>query len=455
MVCSGRMKGLASVLWLAGAAAAYPSEILTFNDDGAWSWFQDERAIVHAGTLIIGSVAGGAKDASRSGDIELTLYDLNSGRTQSVELHHRLASARDVYDDHNSPALLARPDGRVVAVYSKHGPENRFYCRISEAPGTPRQWAPAREYVPSEPSRITYSNLHWLAAENGGKGRLYNFFRGLDNSYKPSYAWSDDGGETWQTGGIVIDVPGKIRHRPYVKYASNGQDTVHLFYTEGHPRDYDNSAYNVVYRNGVLHRSNMAAIRPLRQGLREPAEGTRIFAGAPEKVALVSDIHLDDQGRPYAAYSVQMNSQDLPPGKAGDDLRYRYARWDGQRWVDNEIAYAGSRLYAGEDDYSGNIALDPHDKDTVFISANVEPETGKPLLSARDGKRHYEIFRGSTRDGGATFRWTALTRNSTADHIRPVVPVWGSNRRVVLWLRGTYRTYTNYDLAVVGIVEPR
>jgi len=406
VLCSVRVKGLASLFCVAVAAAAGSAQLITFNDDGGWSWFEDERAIVHAGTLVIGSVAAGSKHPDRSGDIEVTLYDLATGRKQLVELHHRLADGRDVYDDHNSPALLARPDGRVVAVYSKHGPENRFYCRISKEPGAPRTWGPIREYVPSASSRITYSNLHWLGAENGGKGRLYNFFRGLHNSYKPSYAWSDDGGESWQTGGVLIDVPGKFRHRPYVKYASGEPDTVHLFYTEGHPRDYDNSAYHVVYRNGVLHRSDMTPIRRLREGLKEPAEGTRIFAGGPDKVAWVSDIHLDSGGKPYVAYSVQVNSQGLPPGKAGDDLRYRYGRWNGQRWLDHEIAYAGSRLYAGEDDYSGNIALDPHDPDTVYISTNAQPVNGRPLVSNADAKRHYEIFRGTTRDGGATFRWT-------------------------------------------------
>ncbi|HNV15774.1 MAG TPA: hypothetical protein PKL63_14025 [Dermatophilaceae bacterium] len=29
------------------------------NDDGAWSWFEDERAIIHNGKLIAGSVAAG------------------------------------------------------------------------------------------------------------------------------------------------------------------------------------------------------------------------------------------------------------------------------------------------------------------------------------------------------------------------------------------------------------
>ena len=30
--------------------------MIRLNDNGAWSWFMDERAIVHDGKLIVGSV---------------------------------------------------------------------------------------------------------------------------------------------------------------------------------------------------------------------------------------------------------------------------------------------------------------------------------------------------------------------------------------------------------------
>ncbi len=442
---------LAVFLAVAGGVAQKPPEVIVFNDDGAWSWFEDERAIVHGGRLIIGSVAAGGSDPQRRGDIEVVTYDLASGRKTLSELHDKLLTKAGAYDDHNSPALLARPDGRVLAVYAMHHAENRFYCRLSSAQG----WQPEKFFVPSEKSRITYSNLHWLARENGGRGRLYDFYRGLDDSFKPSYAYSDDGGETWISGNVYIDVPAKVRHRPYVKYASNGQDTVHMFYTEAHPRNFDNSTYHVFYRGGNLHKSDGTAIAKLSEGLKEPAQGTRIFQGDPNNVAWVSDIHLDGSGNPYVAYSVQKDSAGLPSKQGGEDHRYRYARWTAGKWRDAEIAYAGSRLYAGEDDYTGNIALDPDDPNTVYISTNADPATGKPLISRSDGQRHYEIFRGVTADGGATFAWTPLTRDSAFDNIRPIVPKWDKNNLALVWLRGKYRAYTDYELKVVGIIQKR
>jgi hypothetical protein len=428
---------------LVSGSSPNPEQTITFNDDGGWCWFEDERVIVHDGKLIIGTVAAGRLDALRRGDVEVTSYELQTGATRRSELHDRLQ-----LDDHNSPAFLARPDGKILALYAKHGPENRFYYRISGVndPGT---WSPVREFAPSETTRLTYSNLCRLSAE---RNRIYDFFRGLDGKSKPSYAFSDDGGETWKTGGIVIQSPAA---RPYLRYASDGAASIHMFYTEGHPRDFDNSVYHVYYREGFLHRSDGSRIRSLSEGLREPEEGTRIFTGGPNQVAWTADMELDTDGNPYVGYSVQMDSAGLPPRQGGDDLRYRYARWDGRQWRDYPMAYAGRRLYAGEDDYSGLLALHPHDPATVFISTDADPASGRPLVSRSDGRRHYEIFGGSTADGGKTWIWTPVTRDSTMDNLRPIVPKWPGGRTILLWLRGTYRAYTDYDLEVVGRIFER
>ena len=431
--------------------------VIVFNDDGGWCWFQGERALVSDGTLVIGSVAAGAHDPARRGNIEVVAYDLASGRKCLSVLHPRLSGGQESqYDDHNAPAFLVRPDGRILAVYSKHGLENRFYYRISAEPGNPATWQAERTFIPGASSRITYSNLVWLAAENGGKGRIYNFFRGLDGRNKPSYAWSDDSGENWKTGGVYIDVPSSFPHRPYVKYVSNSVDVVHMFYTDGHPREFSgNSNYHIYYKGGMLYKSDGSPICGLQQGLRTPEQGTRIFAGDTADIAWTSDIRLDRAGRPYVAYSVRKVPMGAPPISAGDDHRYHYARWNGKQWVDHEIAYAGSCLYSSELDYTGNVTLDPGDPDTVYISSNVEPKSGAPLLSRADGNRHYEIFRGTTTDGGASWSWTSITTDSSADNLRPIVPVGSGDNSVLLWLRGTYRAYTDYNLAVVGVIARR
>jgi len=201
---------------------------IVINDDGAWCWFQDEQAVICEGKLMVGSVANGSHDVRRHGDIDVTTVDLASGRSNRQNLFGQLEN-----DDHDVPALWVRPDGRVQAVFAKHGSESHFYYGTSNVSWT--DWGRVKKFTPRNSSRITYANLLFLSAENDGRGRLYNFYRGLDASFKPSYAWSDDLGTTWQSGHVVIDVPVAFRHRPYVKYASNGRDTIHLLYTDGHP----------------------------------------------------------------------------------------------------------------------------------------------------------------------------------------------------------------------------
>jgi hypothetical protein len=428
---------------------ARPRVPVVLNDDAGWCWFQDERAVVVGPRLVLGTVASGGRDRSRAGAVEVTAVDLATLAKTRFRLNATAVGKPGSYDDHAAPAFVVRGDGRLLAAWAGHGFDDRILYRASARPGDPGSWGDERSFVPSPSSRVTYSNLCRLAAE---RGRIYDFFRGLDDRFKPSVAWSDDDGETWTPGAVVIDVPAAFRHRPYVKYASNGVDTIHMVYTEGHPRDFDNSLYHVFYRAGRLFRSDGTAIRSLREGLHDPAEGTRIFRGDAADVAWAADVELDGDSRPFAAYSVQKDSAGLPPGQGGSDLRYRLARWNGRNWEDHEVAFAGSRLYAGEDDYTGGIALVPGDPDTVFLSTNADPATGAPLVSGRDGRRHWEIFRGTSADGGRSWRFAAVTHDSALDNLRPVVPRAPGRAPILLWLRGRYRAYTDYELELVGLL---
>jgi hypothetical protein len=64
---------------------------------------------------------------------------------------------------------------------------------------------------------------------------------------------------------------------------------------------------------------------------------------------------------------------------------------------------------------------------------------------------HYEIFQGITADTGATWSWTPITFNSTIDNMRPIIPKWDASHTALLWMRGTYSSYTNFDMDIVGL----
>ncbi|TWT84871.1 hypothetical protein CA13_63520 [Planctomycetes bacterium CA13] len=417
-------------------------KLIQFNENGAWSWFEDERAIVDpsTGQLLVSSISDSSGALGRSGDVDVVTFNLSTRRTKNFTLNGGMDA-----DDHNSAALLRMNDGRYLAAYSNHISDRLTRTRISVSPGDTSAWTP--EAQRDNGAGTTYNNLFQLSEEGG---RIYNFTR--TQNFDPNFLVSNDNGDSWNYGGKLLN-GGSNSTRPYVKYAGNETDSIHFINTEGHPRNANNSVYHSFIRGGEVFDSFGNKIDDLDTIGMASTAGTRIFAGNADNVGWVSDIHLDSTGKPFVAFSVQKDSAGLPGGQGGEDLRYHYGRFDGTSWHVNEIAFAGSRLYAGEDDYTGNIALNPDNPNEVYISTNADPTTGNPLVSQADNNRHYEIFRGTTIDQGETWDWHAITKNSNQDNLRPIIPDWDDQNRAVMWMRGTYTSYTDYDLAVVGLVD--
>jgi hypothetical protein len=451
-----------ALLWATGSVGAvdHPTNyvagtLVRLNDNGAWSWFMDERVLVDDGRLIVGSVRAvrdfesGRTDPDW-GNVEVAVYDLASGAADRTVFHRHFEQ-----DDHDAPAFLRLPDGRYLGMYTRHGMERRIYYRFSE-PGNPLAWGEAHEFeTPGTDAaafrgdNVTYSNLFRLPT-----GRILNLFRGFDRD--PNYMYSDDSGRAWVYGGHVLR--GRGGYSPYLKYAHDGQGTVHFVVTEDHPRNYDNSVYHGTIRDGSLCLSDSTRRGPLSRSTEATTNAwdmTRLFQGNPDAVGWVIDLELDAAGRPYVVFSVQRDGRGLPPRQGGFDHRYHYGRWDGSAWQVHEIAYAGTRLYAGEDDYTGLAALDPSDPDVVYISTDADPVSGAPLLSRADGRRHHELFRGRTTDFGGNWAFEPITANSTEDNLRPVVPKWKDPRTALVWMRGAYRNNRGeWTTAVVAVILP-
>lgn len=434
----------------APARAAHTPIVL--NDNAGWCWFQDPRVIVDGETLIASTVAddAGPGGAARKGNVELAVFDLRTRAVERVVLHERLED-----DDHNAAALMVMDDGRYLAVYGKHNTDRLMRWRISSEPGDATRWQ--TEQTLDVGRGYTYQNVFTLLDE---PGRVYNLHRGI--GFNPNYALSTDGGRTFAYGGRLLAWNTERTNglggggRPYLRYASNGKDTIHFIATEDHPRNYDNSIYHGVIRNGALYQSDGSAVARLsttREADASPTDFSLVYQGGPDHVAWTVDLELDKLGNPVALISVQHGDADVARQRnaGGNDLRYVYARFDGTRWYTHPLAFAGTRLYADEPDYTGLGAIDPDNVDVVYISTDADPTTGEPLISQADGQRHYEIYKGETGDGGATWRWTAITRDSTFDNIRPSVPSWDGGT-ALLWLQGTYTSFRDYNTRLVGLI---
>lgn len=456
---------MALLVWLAVGvclpvrAASFTNDFIAgefhpLNDNGAWSWFMDERLLVDNGRLLVGSVRAAGRFDQRAlpgwGNVELAILEMGTGQVRKVILHEGFEQ-----DDHNNPGLVKLGDGRYLAAWSKHGQETKLYRRRSLRPGDPSEWGPIQELVTPgvggafRGDNVTYANPFRLTAEGG---RLYLFHRGF--GLDPNYLISDDDGVTWRYGGRLFI--GRDGYSPYTKYASDGRDTIHFVATEDHPRNFDNSLYHGFIRGGRVHDSTGKVLGPLPVGTNTSFRAwsfTRLYEGGPTNVAWMSDIHLDPAGRPVVLFSTQRDGQGLPMGAGGLDHRYHYARFDGARWQSHEIAFAGTRLYPGEDDYTGLGAIDPQNVSVVFISTDAHPITGKPLISRTSYRRFHELFRGETTDGGETWNWTPITADSSTDNLRPLVPVWpdAQGRTLLVWMRGGYRVNRGeWNTAVVA-----
>ena len=360
--------------------------------------------------------------------------DLSSGTVSRFTLRDALQA-----DDHNSAALWRRPDGRYLALYAQHGSDNFTRYRISTNPGDISSWSTEQTF--NNGAGTTYSNLHYLPADNGGAGRLYNFTRTV--GFDPNILVSTNFGDSWSYGGRLL-AEGTNSDRPYVRYTSDGS-RIHLITTERHPRDFDNSIYHGYIQNGQLFNSTGSIVDAnlFDAAGMAPANLTKIFATGTQfgdttmRRAWTIDVAIDDAGLPYAVFQARAEDNNA-------DHRFFYAKFNGSNWAVHELAKAGGFLYAVEDDYTGLVALDPHDPNRLFISTKIDPRSDLAMP-------RYEIFEGTTSDGGANWSWSPITFNSTVDNLRPIVPAWDDDHTALLWMRGTYSTYTNYNLDIVGI----
>lgn len=417
---------------------SWPYEVKLLAGDGMWTWFNDQRVIFDGDGLHIGS-------NDSEGYSRVDYYSVIQAQSPYVWQPFALSSWQSK-DDHNNPGLLMLDNKTILACYSKHHLENKWYCRTGRLNG-PRdfrtiKWEP--EVVVPAPEKTTYNNLVRLSAENG---RIYNFIRCV--GWNPTIVISEDNGNTWSEPFDFIRSGGGST-RPYVKYADNGRDRIDLIYTEAHPRDYkDNSVYHIYYQNGNFCKSDGTVIRSLEAVKARPLtpqEGTLVYDGTSQGCGWVWDLEYDRNGSPIAAF---INSAD---GQRGNDLRYRLATWDSdnKQWCQREIAYAGTHIYEAEQHYAGGIALDPDNDSQIYLSADVDPVTGVKLPGGR-----YQIFKGTISHEGQ-WSFQQLTFDAQCDNLRPIVP--RNHRRyadMVLWCRGRYNTYTDYKTEIVGIMSLR
>ena len=422
----------------------------TLVGDGAWTWYNDPRALYHNGKLYFGYV--------RAADSKTVLSALDLSTGQVLNLWSSGFTQRD---DHNNPGLLAKQDGTLLAVYARHGSDQYFAYRRSTTtnPTTAGDWA-AEQSIPNSGAGMTYANPFQLSAESG---RIYNFCR--NTNYNPTIYTSTDGGSNWSAPQWFIRT-GAGGTRPYVKYCSDYDQRIEFLYTDGHPRDVANSLYHLYYQGGAFYQTDGTLVKnyaslPILHDSGERGSVIYQYSDAdtadpndhiPTGRAWCWETAYQSNGAPVCVFTVQRDNI-APSGSLTDRIYYYYARWTGTSWQKRFVAQAGRPLYNAEDDYAGGICIDPLEPNVIYISSNAQDPfnlTDTTNVTLRANER-YELWRGVTGDGGLTFAWTQITANSTSDNLRPYIPRRNGGEPCVIWFRGTYSSYTSYACSIVGL----
>ncbi|MBN1600473.1 MAG: BNR-4 repeat-containing protein [Chitinispirillaceae bacterium] len=392
---------------------------------GAYCWYQDPRAIYHKGTrekTFIGFI-------DNAGTVKVWSYDHVSDKTASSTLHTAFEK-----DDHDSPSLFWRPDGRITAYYTRHGTDRYIFHRTTTNPEDISTWQTESSIVTPQTNNGTcYTHEFQLKNENN---RIYLFTRNL--GYSPTLLHSDDDGMTWSKPRQVVT----SADRPYTKYVSDGESRVHFAFTDGHPRDQPkNSIYYMYMEQGKFYKASGALIKdtstlPVKTG--SAYEGDRIYNGSTRGKAWIWDIALDSQKRPVMVFAVFPNN---------NNHHYYYARWNGTQWFMKDMVNAGkwfpqtsSGTTEREPNYSPGISLDHSDPSIVYLSRFINNQC--------------EIERWTTTDGGDTWTSIAITKGSAKRNVRPIV-AWpqphGAKppaKKILFWMNGDYNHYTNYSTGI-------
>lgn len=445
--------------------------VTVVNPNAGWCWWQSRRAIITAdGDLLATSVPSSKGADGRSKSIDVTSVDVGTRQATVTSLMQGTLRS----DDHNDGALIELPSGRVVTTWSGHAEEPRRYVAWRDPGST--EWVqgapverPESMDVPadgSRPPRVTYANLMWSPHENGGRGRLYDMFRGRWNEW--SYQVSDDEGETWTYGGSLFDSDGGLK-RPYAHWAADDDGRIWFTIGDDHPTYAEmNGLYAGYLADGRMYRTDGTEVAVIGERRPDPDEFTLVYRPRESRTvtwgsldwpefadseAWGAELRIDPEGVPVAVFSVR---RPAPSPRAGknfvNDYRWARLRPDGS-WHVSLIANGGSELYEQQPNYSGLLTIDPDDPYRVFASTDVHPLTGSPLVSAATGAAQHEIWEGRSSNGGLSWTWQAVTHDSPSDNIRPVA-VSGHGSWALVWVRGTYTNFQDdYDLEMAAIIH--
>jgi len=361
---------------------------------GAWCWFQDPRCVTDGEYTYAGWV-------EPEGEITISQFD---HETREWELNRGI----DVidYDDHGSPAIHVREDGRVLFMYMEHNAD-RFRYRVTRDPHDITALSPVESFeIPGGGGNYP----QFVDTDDA----LYLFHRDVGD--EDSRDWfvrtSEDDGESWSDPSKVVTFDGG--YSLYMRVSLDGNDRVDVAATP-HPRPNDASLFH---------------------GYFVPSEGNWYTSDGErldppfyyEDLTCVWDVESED--RDAWIWDIRTNRDSpevLYTTVATDDVedhRYQYSRYADGEWRTTPVADTRqlvARATGGlEDHYSPGLYFDHQSSSDLFL-ARGSPETNTDESNTRRGVELERWRIGE--DGERVEPVHAITEDSATNQFRPVSPV--------------------------------
>ena len=419
-------------------------QFAALSKDAMYTWYAEPKAIyyegVHKRTYMAWNSSTGTKG--------IAYYDHDTKDTVVTTLPKVPYGA----DDHNHPAIIMRPDGKLMVFCTGHdgGEITEF---IAKNPEDISAWEPAS--YPAKNSWFCYPNAMFLKSE-ADSGRFYLFFR--DSLLEPWFTTSDDWGKTWKNPRYhlfhVSTYPNDA-YKPYVKYASNGIDQIQIV-IERQNREGDASrkpVYFAKYKNGNFYQDDGRLLGGLTSlPLLDTQLDTIFYASRFGCSNTCYDVALDSNNN---AVIVMDMFKDTTINI------YWYMHWTGTKWFKKPMVNSGA--YRGaQSGFAAGITLDHENPSNVYLCRQMLKPTAtafnlfdtsytnyknnlKPTCWTTPAHVH-ELEKWTTKDWGATWDTIPITRNSATTYMNtnclPCVPRnhKAGTKLEVLWLNGLYQS---------------
>ena len=328
-------------------------------------------------------------------------------------------------DDHNSAALTVLPNGKILAVYSRHSQDRIIRWRVSENVEDITSFGKEQD-IPSQGS-VTYIQIHRI---NEAEYRI--FYRYSMSSWSTRvYNWVKD---TWSEEIVwLYEEQGKQYYLWTQEDKEEGK--INVFMT-GHPKSApdQNIRYGYFDVDGGVYTTGGKKVGSLNEQLKKipsPRDFDIVYEAKEEEHTRLYDVSF--MGEKVAVlYGVGP--------KDGSNSKYYYAYYDSKKdkWVNNYICDSGKAAVTGNL-YYGGVSFDKKDMTTIYVTR-------------RNSEEKFCLEEWKTTDYGATWKIvevidTVHRRSETI--MRPIIPYNTHDDIDVIYIKGLYPTYLTYDTDIV------